>query len=295
MRKASRNLKKVEGLKLQITLGEAVRRLRKCAKVSQQDLSALISIHQTALSRVESGQQNLLPWQLQKLSEFFNVKVDSLLSGSVNYWMVAERFNQIPPFPEHYRQFPFSKTREVLPFLHFIDAVKGPSYSEKVLSEFGMDGALFGAPDSPVGIYCGLDLFRNMVTNRILTEQNFSKLIDQTRTERVQGFLHPVYETQESALRLVKSWVLNAHHYDTNFNYEMECGSKDTLHLSVTPADHMAKVSYKDDQIGDMLCRYKREYISQFPKYIGQRPAEIEHKECHYHGASRCLYTVRFA
>lgn len=290
MKDAPRSIKKVEGLKLQICLGDTIKRMRKCGKVSQQELADLLSIHQTAVSRVESGQQNLLPWQLQQLSEYFGVRVDAMLAGRVNYWALAERFGLNAPLPQNYREIAYSRVREVLPLLGFVLDLKGEAARDKMLASFGIEYAAISEPDQPISVQLTLDLFRELLSSKILTDGTFQKLIDQTRSEAVHGFLHPIYQTHESVLPLIITLVSNAHHYQRNFSYEISGLQKDRLELSIEPTPHMNKVLYRDEVLGDVLCRYRKAYIAQFPKYIGRRPLEVSESECMYHGAERCLY-----
>lgn len=55
------------------SLGETVKRLRKCAHISQMDTADILALHQTAVCRVELGLQSLQPWQLQKICELYDL------------------------------------------------------------------------------------------------------------------------------------------------------------------------------------------------------------------------------
>src|SRR5689334_21365106 len=83
--------------RLKSNLGNVIYNLRKAGKVSQETLGRILTLHQTAVCRVEQGSQNLTPEELYITSKFFDVNVDALLTGEIDYWRVAERFGRKPP------------------------------------------------------------------------------------------------------------------------------------------------------------------------------------------------------
>ena len=287
-------LKKGQDEKILEALGETVKRLRKCAHISQERIAEILGLHQTAVCRVELGQQSLQPWHLQQLSELYDVRVSDFLSGQINFWHTAERFGQKPPFPERYQEMVFSKVRELLPILQFVTTQKGRAYAQRVLRDIDLELDLnyLRGPDQPMGVNCHLDLMRHSIKTGVLTDHTLKLVVDETRTEAVQGFLHPLYQTQSSPFNLLKTFVLNSHHYESNFVHTLLEDGKEELVLSVKPTEHMANVKYKDADLGDVLCRYKREYLSQLPVYIGAKPVRVLEKDCHFHGAAQCVYTI---
>lgn len=58
---------------------ENIRKLRKCKKISQQELAEKLNVHQTAVSQWESGRTTPDIEVAYKLAEFFNVSVDVIL------------------------------------------------------------------------------------------------------------------------------------------------------------------------------------------------------------------------
>ncbi|MBI3556567.1 MAG: helix-turn-helix transcriptional regulator [Deltaproteobacteria bacterium] len=287
-------LKSGQDEKILEVLGETVKRLRKCAHISQERIAEILGLHQTAVCRVELGQQSLQPWHLQQLSDLYDIRVSDMLSGQINFWQIAERFGQKPPFPSRYLELAHSKVREFLPLLRFMTVQKGRTFLQRVLKEVDTDLDLhyLRGPDQPIGVNCNLDLIRHSIKGGVLNSDNLKLVVDESRNEDVQGFLHPVYLTQPSLGNLLKSFVLNSHHYDSNFIYTVCEDKSSELVLSVKPAEHMDKVKYKDVELGDYLCRYKREYLSQLSGYIGAKPLQIHEKDCHFHGASQCVYAI---
>lgn len=283
------NKQKMNQIKEQ--LGETVYLMRKAAKISQVELGRLLSLHQTAICRIEQGLQSLMIEQLYTLSQFFDVKLDALIEGEVDYWKLSQRFNQLPPLPSRYREFPHSKVREVLPGFRFMERHRGEGASLQLMTEMKLPKAYFFNPDLSLGVYCQLDLLKHLIQNGGLNESNVQELVEEARTEQVQGFLHPVFANQCHPLSVIQTWVINAHHYENHFRYEIQDLEKDRLVLFVTPESHMKDVAYRDPVLGDMLCQYKKAYLSQLSQYlVGSSPVHVTEKECHFHGADQCIY-----
>lgn len=276
-------------------IGQNIRRIRNVMNYSQGQLAEYLGLHQAALSRIESGLQRLAPWQMDLLADLAGIKMDSLYSGKINYWHLAEKFGQTPPFPDRYRTAPYSRLRDILPLIAFTNLIMGDDYAKGLLSNMGIDGELLRSPDQPIGVQCKLDILQYLAEGNILNNDNLHLLIDQTRTEAVQGIFHDIYQSQVSVKALIKTYILNSHHYERDFISTVENSNSNRLEIAVLPSEHMKDFSYKDEVLGDILCQYKKAYISNLPLYIGNEPAKIIEKECHFHGAARCLYVVQVA
>lgn len=284
---------KHDSAKVKRDLGQTLYRLRKAAKVSQVQLAQVLSLHQAAVCRVENGTQNLTPAELFAVSKYFDVPIDSILANEVDYWKVAERFGRQVPLPRRFAEHPYSKVREVLPVLYFLYENLSEEECERVLSTLGLDSAYLVNPDQTIGVYCFLDLVCLLLSERILTRQNLRKVIDQTRRKEVQGFLHPLYQTQESVFGSIQTLILNSHHYDANFKYTLESVTPTKLEVSIKPAEHMKRIDYRNVTLDDFLCAYRKQYISQFPTYINKKPVIITETECHFRGAPQCFYKIK--
>lgn len=280
---------------LQEVLGKTVRFMRKTGRISQVEFGKLLDVHQTAVCRIEKGSQSLTPEQLSIISKYFSVSVDSLLAGEVNYLRIAEQFGGAPPLPERYRSLAFSKMREPRPLLQFAHEARGNSFARKLLTSIGLEEVLFLNLDLPISVNCNLDMARKLIETGTLTKEMFPRLVEQTRTEASQGFLHKIYSTQENPISLMQAWIINAHHYESNFKYAIEGLNSNAIDLTITPNAHMADVRYKDETLGSFLCDYKKAYFHSFPALIGQAPLTIEEKECHFHGHAKCVYSMKVA
>lgn len=275
-------------------LGMTIRRLRNVTNISQVELGNILDIHQTAICRIEKGSQTLTPSQLKTIATHFEVTLDSLLAGDIDYWHVAEKFGQDLPIPKEYRELAHSKVRELLPALEYSRHIQGGTYTDGLLSSLKLNGSYLLNPDQSIGVRCNLDILRHMIHDGHLNSaENLKLLTAQARRASAQGFLHHVYETQTSSIRLIQAWIVNSHHYESNFRYEIESLDPTSLVLSVSPNPHMTSVPYRDATLGDFLCRYKKGYFENFPAYINSKPLQLDEVQCHFHGAPSCVYRLR--
>ncbi len=278
------------------SLGETLSRLRKCGRISQAQLGAALGVHQTAVCRIEANEQGLTTEQLRRASDFFEISVDFLLRGIVNYWAVAKRYGTPPPFPPRYRELPHSTVRSIMPLLFFLNEEKGHTFTRNLFSKFEFDSILFADPGQPISVHFELDLLKYLLTENILTAQNFGALISHTRHRAIHSAFHPTYEASTESLGLVQAWVLNSSHYETNFFYEIESLDRRQIELSIRPREHMPTLEYKDGVMKDFLCRYRRAFISEFPMYNGKSPVLITETQCHFRGDhTHCIYSIKAA
>jgi len=60
-------------------IGKRIKKLRELSGLSQQRLAELLNLQRTTISQVENGERKICAEELVKLSEVFNISIDSLL------------------------------------------------------------------------------------------------------------------------------------------------------------------------------------------------------------------------
>ena len=78
---------------LYVQLGENVRKLRKRCHLTQDELAACIGIDQKRVSKIERGEARPNLTLCLKMANAFQVSVDALLDGVVEYEMVQTLLN----------------------------------------------------------------------------------------------------------------------------------------------------------------------------------------------------------
>ncbi|MEW6055690.1 MAG: hypothetical protein AB1540_03675 [Bdellovibrionota bacterium] len=281
-----------KALEVQFRLGESVRLLRKVSGVSQASLGAVLELHQTAICRVEKGSQSLTPAELFLVGKFFGVSINRLVEGDIDFWKVAEKFNRNPPFPARYREFPFSKVRDFLPFLEFVRASSGETYTNALISRLKLNPLYLRSLDQKLSTHVVLDFLRAIISEKRLRASDMGDILRLAREPKAHGFLDLIYREQRQSIDLVQSWVLNARYYDENFIYRIVEAAPRNLLISVQASEHMQKVDFHDPVLGDFLCKYRKLFLAEFPRYIGKSPLRLTERECLYHSGSKCMYQL---
>jgi len=277
-------------------LGQALFRMRKCTGTSQEKMGKILSIHQTALSRIENGVQTLSAIQLYLMSEYFQVPAHDIFNQKINYWDLAERFHQPHPYPKRYQTAYFSKVREVLPLISFLNTVSNEETARSILAQFEFDSVLFQHYDLSISVNFTLDLIRELLKRRLLTADSFNVLIRQTWLKDVHGSdLRETYDNQDSALKLIQARVMKAEHYESNFKYKIEEMNNKLIAISVTPSDYMKEICNTDHILGGFLCNYRKEYFKNFPLYNSFRPLKLEEHNCKETRNYECSYVLKTA
>jgi len=57
-----------------------LRALRKAQKISQAKMGEILKVHQSAVSRIESGEQGLALWQVIRVCEYFDLTLEEMAS-----------------------------------------------------------------------------------------------------------------------------------------------------------------------------------------------------------------------
>ena len=72
---------KSEQLRIMVKLGQRTAELRKRAGISQQRLAEMMGVSRTTITQIENGKRKVSADELARLSEIYNLSVDSLLSS----------------------------------------------------------------------------------------------------------------------------------------------------------------------------------------------------------------------
>jgi transcriptional regulator with XRE-family HTH domain len=266
--------------------------VRKVAKVSQIELGEILELHQSAISRIETGDQLLTPRQLIRIANYFDLNFDDLMHGSIDYWRLAERFKTKPPFHQRFMHHPHAKLRELLPLMKLIKEEQGLEAFEEVLENFELRECFLRNPDMNVGSQFVFDFYAEALKRKWMSVGRSHHLAELSFSKEIQGFLSNIYFVAEDANALLRARVMNAKHYESNFEYVIEKQSSERTEISISPAKHMSQIEYKHSQVGDVICSGRKEHFKLLPLQIGKPELQVEEVECHFHGGSKCLYHI---
>jgi transcriptional regulator with XRE-family HTH domain len=277
----------------ELILAFILKKLRKVSGLNQVEIADIINVDQTRLSRIENGKQKLEVVQLMRISKFFEIPVDNLVNAKVNFFQIAEKFNRPLPIPKKYLDDRYSKMRDILPIIFFLDQAKGIEHRNALLTELGIDAIFILDPNIDISMHFKLDLLRNLINQKILITDNFNGLIKETRKIEIHDLLHTSFIEHLDPIQLVHNYILNIKMYERNFSYDIKEMSKRSALIKVKPEKHLDKINYEDGVLKNCICDIRSQTLQQLPRYIDLPDLKLTHKECHFHGDKQCIYEIK--
>jgi transcriptional regulator with XRE-family HTH domain len=290
------NAKELEDV---IRTAAVIRTARKLRGKTQTEVANYLGVSQSFLSKLEHAR--LIPSSSQwflfcKLTQINPAKTFD--SGFIDHC-----FSIAKPYPEsvfklgsRYSEDQASQVRSIRPFINYFVSQLGDTQFERYCEERDVDPDYFRVLDHQTNIAFTLDLLTTLIKKGILTPQDISKITQPVSEPFLHGVLHEDYDRIRSSTDLIECFIRNQEKYETNFDYQIEDKADHSLILSVKPNSILKNFNYKDAVLGDFLCKYKQSYLKHFSAYGGHsQPAQLEEKQCHYHGHDKCIYEVKFA
>ena len=283
-----------------VKISRIIRAARKQLGLNQETIAKQLSISQSALSKLEHG--TLIPSAPQwfEFCRTMGIAPESFIGGYIerNRAATLQHGDREGTFklPKKYCANRGSKVRAVLPFLNYLKNVLGEKKQRELIKSFKVDPDFFVDLDNQISLQFSLDIGRYLIKEKLLKASDIGKLTKPIGTPELHGALHANYAGKQDPILLLTALLLNSRLYECNFKYSIEDQNKNLFEFSVEPEKHMSSISYKDDELGDFLCRYKRSYFERFA-YYGQAEAkknfELEEVECHFHGAPKCVFRLK--
>lgn len=277
-----------------------MRAARKQCGLTQVEIAGQLGISQGALSKLENA--ILIPSAPQWLDfcQITGIDVESLFLGYLDApspvlldEAAAAGGFRIPKKYAHHRA---SNVRTLFPFLSYLQSCVGEAGMRDYLRQARIDADFFVNLNNRLNIDFLLDTARSLIAKGWLKPDDISRLVKPVGLAEAHGKLARQYEGQSGALPMLKLLIDNAHFYEHNFRYQIEHEGQERLDISIAPEPHMEAFDYRDDpKLGHFLCDYKQHYFARFAEYGGKPPVRVRELECHYRGASRCVYEMRLA
>lgn len=278
-------------------IARLVRATRKQLGLSQETVAKQLGLIQSALSRIETGSQMLSAPQWAEFCALTGISPDSIMTGYVDLKRsaVLKQDDREGTFriPKKYAKNRGSKVRALVPFLSFFEKTYGDENLKKYLRAQKIDPDFFIGLDNQISLKFCLDITEHLVKEGALRPNELDKLTSAVLRPETHGILHYQYLGKTSASDLLGLIIPNAPYYECNFKYSIENQNKQSFDFSISPEEHLESTNYRNHPVlGDFLCRYKKQYFSQFTSFGGQRNAPVEELECHYRGHDKCVYRV---
>ena len=272
-----------------------MRAARKKNGITQMNVARKIGVSQSALSKMESGY--LIPSAPQwfDFCGITQIAPESLTTGFIERTQ-GESSDTAFRLPKSYREHRGSKARAVQPFLRFAREALGEEKADELIESLQVDPDYFTDLDHQISMTFSLDLVRKLISAGSLKVDALDRLVGPVSEPAFHGSLGRKYLAEASWIERFKLLLGNAPLYESNFKYRVEEQNEKGLAFSIAPEAHLASIKYKDDALlGDFLCKFKQRYFTEFTRFGASAAATLTERECHFHGAERCVYEMRGA
>jgi transcriptional regulator with XRE-family HTH domain len=266
---------------------ETLKRMRKTCKISQVRIGTLLGLNQAGVSRIENGSQQVSIEWLMSLANFYQVDLECLISGRVNYWELAKRFNVKVPLPKKYLGDQQAVVREVLPLLqHFSNLYQREVVSE-FLEELGLQDILLIDPSERISVHCFYDILKKAIEKKLVSLGEVPKIIDLAFTSFDQLPFNRIYAGFENTPDLIQAWVLNSSFYEGFFSHKIEKVQKNEQILSLKICNELRSENFKADQVDQFIMDYKINYMENLPAHFGHRSIDVDILENPFESSER--------
>ena len=279
-------------------ISRVMRAARKISGKGQVEIAKALEVSQSALSKFES--RILIPSASQwfRFCKLFEVdSLEAFTFGIIDHGYRTSLKGCYPSstfkIPKKYSHSPGSKVRTMRPFLSYFESKIGEEKLERYLREQKVHPDFLVVQDNQMNIGFSLDLATTMINAGVLGKKDMPALTRPLSNAWMHGTLRHKYETAQTEVQLIQTLVENVQRYEVNCDYKIESSERQSIDLSIAPAEHLERFDYKSATLGDFLCRFKKGYFQRFSTYQGGQPVEIDESECHFKGARRCLYHIR--
>ena len=280
-----------------------MRAARKCVGLNQVEIAQRLGISQSALSKLENGLLVPSAPQWFDFCKISGIVADTLVTGYIerNTPALIESHNLETSFKlaRRYRENRGSKARAMLPFLSYFSGHYGEEGLEKFLHSIQVDPDLFMDLDNQINLNFCIDISKQLIRDGRLKPKDIPALAKAVNNPQNHGSLNRFYDGAEGAINRLKVLLLNARYYECNFEYVIEDIKRGSIEFSVKPNRHLADFDYRDEEIGNFFCLYKRHYFEAFANRGDTGTSSVlTEKQCHYHGAQgaeKCVYHLKIA
>lgn len=283
-------------------IARVFRLARKERGLSQIQLASVLGVDQAAISRIESGRQELGATDLVIISQDLHIATECFSTGYLETMeptqVRSDPYEGSFKIPSEYRESRASKVRNTIPFLNLFRERLGEKKLQQYLETKKLDPDFFYCLDKQINIRFSIDLYKTMLQAGVLNSQDLSSIAAEVPRPSFHGLIRHRYEGISSPASLLTSLIANSRNYEANFSYELSASKKNQVEITATPGDHLGHGALRiqgDD--GRMVCDYKAHYFKNFSAYNQSMAstARVSEQECFFKGAKRCVYRLNFS
>lgn len=274
---------------------ELVRAARKRAGLSQEQLATALGTSQSFVSKIEAGILNL---GLIEWSKFYKI-TDIPLKSFEDIYVDIPEVIRIKSFiseglfkiPKQYAYLRGQSVRFLMPMIKYFENSLGKEELRKYLKKEGIDPDYFHFYQSTLNFNFFMNMAKTLSTRGLLTRSNIDEVTAFAQAPEAHGEL-------ASGLRFAKNIskkiILYSPKYQADFTWKVEEEKNTSVIASVGPASHMQDFNYRDSYLSTFPCDYQKSWLIQTSKLKGGPEPQLEESQCHFKGASKCIYKIKY-
>ena len=257
-------------------LGQILKKIRKSTKLSQERVGALLDMDQTAISRIENGEQPVSVESLIKLSRFYELDIDYIINGQINYWALAKKFGQTPALKARYKDMNGGFVRELLPLIKLLVSKKGEKWTNKALESFDLESVRFLSPNEEISKNCFLDLLKFSLSKKAISKKDIQTWASFYNNGEILGDILPALSAGKDPLQISMGLSNSSDLFDSIFENNVLEMKKDSVIIGLQKKEHLTKKILTENDLGPFLMDLKKYQLMSLSESLTGKKAKIE-------------------
>ncbi|MCF8059284.1 MAG: helix-turn-helix transcriptional regulator [Bacteriovoracaceae bacterium] len=262
-------------IKIEIKIEDTLKKLRKTCKVSQHKLASYLQIDQAGVSRLEKGCQNIQIDTLIKLSKFYQLDIEQIIKGTINYYALAKNFGIDSPLPKRYQGVQELHMKELMPIIAHLRKFQGDTFIYEVLNKLGLDDLLFLPPDQKCNSLVMSDIIALSMEKGALSATDIPFITSLSFDSQYLGHFNTSFSKLEKSKDLIHSWVLNSDFFEGIFKFSIFSEKISSLTLNMDFNNIEIRDEFKKKGLENFILLLKQSYLKQLPHRFNLPSLEV--------------------
>lgn len=250
---------------METKIENTLKKLRKTCKVSQIKLASYLQIDQAGISRLERGSQNIQVDTLVKLAEFYQVDIEQIINGTINYYALAKRFGVNPTLPKRYQGDDNLYMKEIIPIIAHLRKFHGDNFVNIVLSKLGLEDLMYLPPDQKCNGLIMCDIITLSKEKGALSVKDIPFIANLSFEPQYLGHFDVSFSKLEKTKDLIQSWVLSSDFFEGIFHYGIFSEKKSSITLNLSFNSNQVREEFNKTKLNDFILQLKQYYFKQLP------------------------------
>ncbi len=139
---------------------DTIHRIGQTLGLSVDILRDMLQITAKEMEKAHLARKDLEAEKIFALAERLNIGFNCIVTGKIDYQALTQHYQGNNEFlPDRYHQMAFSRRRNTLHALNYVEEVYGWQERLLILRNFQMNEAVFANPDAPISLHFNMDLF----------------------------------------------------------------------------------------------------------------------------------------